>query len=242
LGDVTVIQLTGPWGKLNIFNIYNDCNHNKTITALSKFQHEQTDLLEKVTTGSAHTIWLGDFNRHHPHWDNHDNTRLFTKDTIKAAETLIEATAEAGLKLALPRGIPTHVHNVTKMWTRLNQVFISEHSTDLITACNTEPSKRGINSDHLPILTKLDLATTITKESATHNFREVDWEEFNKELGKNLVVIESAVTIYTQYQLNESCNKLMTAIWTTISKVVLVTCINAKSKHWWTKELTKLRQ
>jgi hypothetical protein len=128
------------------------------------------------------------------------------------------------------------------MWTRLDQVFISKHSTDLIIACNTEPSKRGINSDHLPILTKLDLATTIIKESATHNFREVDWEEFNKELGKNLAVIEPAVTIRMQYQLNDSCNKLMTAIQTTISKVVLITRINAKSKHWWIKELTKLRR
>jgi hypothetical protein len=114
-GDVTAIQLTGPWGKLNIFNIYNDCDHNKTITALSKFQCEQSDVLEKVTVGSAHTIWLGDFNRHHPHWDNHDDTCLFTKDAIKVAEILIEATAEAGLELALPRGIPTHVHNVMKM-------------------------------------------------------------------------------------------------------------------------------
>ncbi|KAI0268073.1 hypothetical protein BGY98DRAFT_925177, partial [Russula aff. rugulosa BPL654] len=67
-------------------------------------------------------VWLGDFNRHYPYWDNHNNTRIFTKKATKAAETLIEAVAVAGLEMALPHGIPTHVQNVTKLWTRLDQV------------------------------------------------------------------------------------------------------------------------
>ena len=240
--DVTAVQLTGAWGKLTIFNIYNDCDHNKTITLLSKFRHEHADLLEKTTKGSAHVIWLGDFNRHHPYWDNHDDTRLFTKEAIKEAEILIEATAEAGLEMALPNGIPTHIHNVSKKWTRLDQVFITEHSLDLVTICNTVASKRGISTDHLPILTKLDLATAISEESTTHNFRDVDWEEFNKELEKRLTELGPAVTIRTQYQLNEACNRLTKALQDTISKTVPVTRINAKSKRWWTKELTKLRR
>ncbi len=40
LGNVTVVQLIGAWGKLTIFNIYNDREHNRTLTALSRFQHE----------------------------------------------------------------------------------------------------------------------------------------------------------------------------------------------------------
>jgi Endonuclease-reverse transcriptase len=185
--DVTAVQLMGTWRKLTIFNIYNDCNHDHTINALSKFLHKHTDFLEKATQGSAHVVWLGDFNRHHLHWDNHDDTRLFTKDATKAAETLIAATAEAGLELALPGGIPMHIHNVTKMWTRLDHVFISEHSMDLVTVCDTLTSKRGINSDHLPILTKLNLATEIMEESTSRNFRDVDWEEFKNELERQLL-------------------------------------------------------
>jgi exonuclease III len=177
--DITAVQLTGTWGKISIFNIYNDCDHNNTITSLSKFQNENKNLLENVSQGSAHVIWLGDFNRHHLHWDNNNDTRLFTKNAIKAVEVLIEATAEAGLELALPSGIPTHIHNVTKKWTRLDQVFISDHSLELINVYDAITSKRGINTDHLPILTRLDLATTISEASVTHNFRDVDWEEFN---------------------------------------------------------------
>jgi len=117
--------------------------------------------------GSAHMIWLGNFNRHHPHWNKHDNTQLFTKDAIKV-------TGEVGLDMALPGGIPTHVHNVMKRWTRLDQIYISDHSTNLINECNTVTLQRGINTNHLPILTKLDLATPIAEESAIHNFRDID--------------------------------------------------------------------
>jgi hypothetical protein len=66
-GDVTALQLKGNWGKLTIFNIYNDCSHNQTIELLTNFQHRNPQLLEDTEIGNAHTIWLGDFNRHHPH-------------------------------------------------------------------------------------------------------------------------------------------------------------------------------
>ena len=241
-GDVTVVQLNGAWGKLTIFNIYNDCDHNRTMALLSKFHCEHADQLEKSDRGSAHVLWLGDFNRHHPHWDSHDDTRLFTRDAIKAAKALIEATAEAGLDMALPKGIPTHIHNVSKKWTRLDQVFISDHSMDLISACDTVTTSRGVNTDHLPILTKLDLATVLAAESNTHNFRDVDWTKFNKELGRRLTELGPAVTIRTQYQLNTTCSKLTKAIQDTIAKTVPITHITAKMKRWWTKDLTTLRR
>jgi hypothetical protein len=33
-GDITAIQLSGAWGELMIFNIYNDCENNDTIHKL----------------------------------------------------------------------------------------------------------------------------------------------------------------------------------------------------------------
>lgn len=129
--NVTVVQLTGNWGKLTIFNIYNDCDHNNMIVLLSRFWKEHSELLERAQQGTAHTMWLGDFNRHHPYWDKNEDTRLFTREATKAADFLIEAVIEVGLDMTLPNGIPTHIHNVSKKWTRLDNVFISDHSTDL---------------------------------------------------------------------------------------------------------------
>jgi hypothetical protein len=68
----------------------------------------------QANSNTAHILWLGDFNRHHSYWDNPRDTRLFMGSTVEAAEKLIEALVDTGLKLALPSGIPTHKHNVTK--------------------------------------------------------------------------------------------------------------------------------
>ena len=35
--DITAIQLKGPYGKLAIFNIYNDCTHTRNETILSNY-------------------------------------------------------------------------------------------------------------------------------------------------------------------------------------------------------------
>jgi len=93
--------------------------------------------LERVETEEAHIIWLRDFNRHHPYWDSPEDIRLFTTDAMAAAEKLIEAVADTRLELALPCSIPTHKHNVTKQWSRLDQVFISDHSSTILTLCDT---------------------------------------------------------------------------------------------------------
>ena len=64
--DVTVIQLSGQWGKITVFNIYNDGEHDDTIKLLTEYHHRNRAALERVESGEAHIIWLGDFNRHHP--------------------------------------------------------------------------------------------------------------------------------------------------------------------------------
>ena len=35
--DITVLKITGTWGKMTIFNIYNDSFHDRTILNLTKF-------------------------------------------------------------------------------------------------------------------------------------------------------------------------------------------------------------
>jgi exonuclease III len=241
-GDVTAMQLKGPWGKITIFNIYNDGKDDTTIQTLSKFHTENSALLESAGELDAHVIWLGDFNRHHPHWDDPADTRLFTPAALEAAETLIEAVADAGLELVLPSGIPTHYHNVTKRWSRLDQVFLSEQSANLLIACETRPEARGINTDHLPIVTELDLEAAISKNDAMHNFREIDWEQFRTSLSGRLHALQPPGPITSQEELDNECSNLTTVIQETIAREVPITELTPKSKRWWTKELSQLRK
>src|SRR6266851_1841168 len=56
--DVTVMQITGQWGKLTIFNIYNDGGNNDTVRLLMEFHHKNQAALERAETGEVHIIWL----------------------------------------------------------------------------------------------------------------------------------------------------------------------------------------
>jgi hypothetical protein len=67
LGNVTIVELSGTWGKLTIHNIYNDCNHDCTIELLKGFQRHQDDNEQNQHREEVHTLWVGDFNRHHLH-------------------------------------------------------------------------------------------------------------------------------------------------------------------------------
>ena len=60
--DVTVISIRGNWGKLILFNIYNDGNNNETIQLLKQFHRAHPELLENSEVGETHILWLGDFN------------------------------------------------------------------------------------------------------------------------------------------------------------------------------------
>ena len=181
-GDVTVVTLTGDWGKITILNIYNDCELDHTVELIRDFQRASDESIQEAMRESTHTIWLEDFNRHHPHWDCISDKRLFTSATIRKAEKLISAVADAGLDLALPPKIPMHKHNVSKKWIRLDHVFLSEHSFDLLLSCETLMENLSPNTDHLPVVTKLDMLLTKAPFKVVSNFRNVDWPEFRKAL------------------------------------------------------------
>jgi hypothetical protein len=44
--DMTVTQLYGDWGKLTVFNIYNNGNSNDTISKLTDFHHRNHATIE----------------------------------------------------------------------------------------------------------------------------------------------------------------------------------------------------
>ena len=198
-------------------------------------------MLYQTNIGTAHVLWVGDFNRHHPYWDDPHDDRLFTNKATAAAEKLIEAITDVGLDLALPSSTLTHRHNVSKLWSRLDQVFISDHSKNILVSCDTQPDHWGLNTDHLLILMVLDLKAEISENAEISNFQDVDWEAFCKELSTQLAKLPPLSQIKSQSQMDKSCADLTIAIQHTINSRVPVSTITPKSKCWWTKELTQLQ-
>ena len=243
-GDVTALRIKGSWGRLTLFNIYNDCKHNDTIEQLAKFhrRHCKELLGSAETQHKHHLVWVRDFNRHHPCWDTVDNSSLFTKEALENSEILIQAVAEVGLDIALPAGVPTHEHSVTKRWSRLDQVFATEHTLETITQCEAFPVEQGLNTDHFPIISNFDIDIELTPKKVISNFRDVDWKEFRSALEGRIRNWGVPNFISSQRMLDWECKRLTSALQETIDEIVPNVILGPQAKRWWTKELTCLRK
>ena len=113
---------------------------------------------------------------------------------------------------------------------------------DALVACDTLRHTPGICTDHLPILTVLDLIIKHAPTKIITNYRDVDWEKFRTGLRGELTKLGLPQPIRNQTSLDEECDKLTKAIQVTIDSEVPTSEISPKSKRWWTKELMDLRR
>jgi exonuclease III len=239
--DITAIHIHGEYGILEIFNIYNDCTHSNTLKILETYmQYREAQVTaEELPT---HFLWAVDFNRHHEAWDEPRNHHPFTGPNTIAAEELINLTAEYGLRMVLPPGIPTLQSFAMKNWTRVDNVFVSDTFTDRIVACNMVPESQPVKSDHLPIITSIDIAKIQVDDTPWLNYRATDWPEFNKVLVTRLSHIPPAAVISTMDDFNTALRNLTAAIADATAAVVPVSRPCPYSKRWWTKKLTTMKQ
>ena len=102
--------------------------------------------------------------------------------------------------------------------------------------------EQGINTDHFPIVTNLNLALVLAPKKEVRNYQEVDWKAFRETLKGKLSKRGILNFIKTQSELNNTCVKLRCAIQETIAEAVPKAKIGPHLKRWWTKELTEMRQ
>ena len=103
--DITAIQFRHSWGKIMIFNIYNACEHSATLRVLDDYiESEKHNIIQHETDAM---MWCGDFNRHHPMWDEEHNHHLFTVEATRDAEELISLLADYNMVMTLPKRLPT---------------------------------------------------------------------------------------------------------------------------------------
>ena len=99
------------------------------------------------------SILCGDFNRHHPMWDEERNHHLFTATALAESVKLLEMVTRHDMQMVLPKDIPTLEALATKNWTHPDNIFCSMNMVDKIVYCTTDPRLRGPGTDHVPILT-----------------------------------------------------------------------------------------
>jgi hypothetical protein len=204
-----MIQLSGPYGNCTIINVYNDCITDDTTNSLNLYAEQNARTL--FPNLQDHIIWLGDFNRHHPIWEDERNSHLLTTLYLTKAQSLITLITDNALFMPLPKNIPTLQALNTKNWTRVDNVFCSDHIAEYFIKCNTCPNKRGPSTDHVPILSIVELDTPEASTETIHNYRDVDWKKFNEHLKAKLPNIPM-VPITTENSFQNAATSLMEAI------------------------------
>ena len=110
LSDVTAVLINMEDCDVMIWNIYINCNHS---LALNMLQNS----MNQVREGCQHRtqfVVLGDFNRHHPMWDNEKDTQLFTRAYLDQVQELIDLMGNQDMEMALLKGVLTLEHMQTK--------------------------------------------------------------------------------------------------------------------------------
>ena len=128
---MVIIQFSGPFGNCTLINIYNDVRSNETLTMLSNFLETNSHMIYPHNTD--HLICLGDFNRHHPVWEDKRNSHLLTTCYLEHVQALINLLADYSLFMLLPKDYPTLQASNTKNWTRVDNVFCSDHTAECFT-------------------------------------------------------------------------------------------------------------
>ena len=150
--NIMAIHFRGDNKFLSVFNVYNEITNNDTLKVLENYSDLNECLICLTTTDCV--IWLGDFNQHHPVWEDNNNKHLFEpKDRIAP---LINLLNKYDMLLALPKGKPM-LQMSAGNWTRLDNVWRCNTLDDPILCCDTVPAIHPPPANHLPIITILDL-------------------------------------------------------------------------------------
>ena len=232
--DVTGVLITHGLSKTMIINIYNDCNHNESIDTVSTLLTSQ---FPNVIPDDTHIIFSGDFNCHHSWWESPQNTHITSSETTM--KPLLNLIFNFDLRMALPPNVPTLCAHSTGNWTRLDNVWCTSHTSDLIVKCDTNPGLQGPNTDHLPILTTLNIPLTQNVPRPSRNFRATNWPDFVDHLASDLNSSPPKL-LTSPTELQTALASLNASIKSSIEAIVPMSTPFPFTKRWWTPALTAL--
>lgn len=238
--DVVIVQLSGDYGHCTLINIYNDCTHNDTLMELGKYL--DTNICQIRLLAHDHMIWLGDFNCHHPLWEEERNNHLLTNRHLDHAQPLLELIADYGMLMALPKDTPTLEALATKNWTRPDNIFCMEITMGALTYCYMDPAQQSPCTDHVPILTSFELHIPNVDVRPSRNFNNVDWKGFNRTLKAILSSFPTNEPIVSEPEFQRIAKGVLDAILTTIEEHVPTSHPCPHAKRWWTRELSQMRE
>jgi hypothetical protein len=235
--DITAVRFKGANGFLSVFNIYNEITNNDTLACLDSFSDLNAHIIRPAVTDCV--LWLGDFNRHHPMWEDDSNERLFEPD--ETISPLIDLLYKNNMVLALPKGIPT-LQTSAGNWTRPDNVWRCGSTDNPIQRCDTVPAIRPPLADHMPIITILHLPFPRSSAAKSLNFRLAEWSEISSTLNQRLEDESPASHIGSKEGFIKKVDDVVRIISEVLEKHLEEKTPNPFKQRWWTKELSLLKK
>ena len=235
--DITAVCFKGANGFLSIFNIYNEINNNDTLACLDSFSDLNTHIIQPAV--SDRILWLGDFNRHHPMWEEDSNKQLFEPD--ETITPLIDLLYKNNMVLALPKGIPM-LQTSAGNWMKPDNVWCSSSIDDPIQWCNTVLAIWPPLANHMPIITILNLPFPRSSATKSLNFRLAEWSEISAVLKQHLEVESPVSHIGLKEVFIKKVDDLVHIISEVLEEHLEERTPNPFKQRWWTKELSLLKK
>jgi len=184
-------------GRVLIINMYNEGTQQQGIkwSIIAMRRREHAGRVNHDGLHIGHMLWLGDFNLHHPMWDKGRNMHLFTRENLDRSQPLINTIAEFDIQMALPKDVPMLCTLASGNYTRPDNIFISSSLMDATIYCQTLPEDHLARSDHIPVITHLNVGFVTQTEPPWPNFKAADWKEFRKVLSARLEGLEAQDSI-----------------------------------------------
>jgi hypothetical protein len=119
-----------------------------------------------------------------------------------------------------------------------------QDTTSTILSCNVQSCLCPTITDHLPIITTLDLSYYPTQSDTQFNDRHADWENFAKTVQEKLddMPILNNHTHDSTDNLESAVNELFKILQEVAAAQIPTTKPHPHLKCWWNKELTALRK
>ena len=175
----------------------------------------------------------GDFNLHHPLW-NPPNYEAHDQE----AEDLIECMAVNGLSPILPAGMIT----LPRYGTAIDLVWGNAHMERSVIKCKIA-RKHDHGSDHLPIITILNLTPEVNPQTPTYNYEKTDWKVMKTKLQEYLPKIDpNSRGNPSPTTVDQLAQELTSAIRKATQASTPRKRTYPFSKRWWNEELTEKRR
>ncbi len=211
-----------------IHNVYSPSPESQSSTDTPVLDELQ-ELLR--SNPDAERIVLGDFNLHHPSWGG---PRCLTQHA--AANKLLDSTAEADLLPCLPPGTTTW--EARQLQTTIDLVFMSSRLHGHLISCGIAEELIQ-TSDHLPILTRLDLTCEVAAPRKRRAWDKLDHGLFDRVLAQGLRSNQPE-EMRTRGGVDAETNRLTLALQQAVEAAVPWASPMGRSRAGWTAECTRI--